>query len=136
MCRYEMTDGQRPQTLEIIAADDNRSQRLLLRRCLTAAGHHIRVAKDGREALQLANEQQPDLIVTDLEMPGGNGFDLIDAIRGSDNQSLRHVPIIVCSSRSETISLNHVLDQGADSFVTKPVHVHELQLAIQNLTTL
>jgi len=119
--------------LDVIVADDTRVQRLLLLRILTVAGHRIRVAFDGEQALELATLSPPDLLITDLEMPIRDGFDLIDAIRHSDNHFLRQISIIVCSGCSQSYSLNRALDCGATSFVTKPVHQRELLMAINNL---
>jgi len=119
--------------LDVIVADDTRSQRLLLLRILTAAGHRIRVASDGEQALELATFSPPDLLITDLEMPIRDGFNLIDVIRNADNYLLRQISIIVCSGCNESDSLKRALDCGATSFVTKPVHQRELLMAINNL---
>ena len=119
--------------LDVIVADDTRVQRLLLLRILTVAGHRIRVAFDGEQALELATFSPPDLLITDLEMPIRDGFDLIDVIRNSKNHFLRQISIIVCSGCRESYSLNRALDCGATSFVTKPVHQRELLMAINNL---
>ncbi len=121
--------------LDIIVADDARAQRWLLYELLHAAGHHIRVATNGKQAFQIAVESPPDLLITDLEMPGGDGFDLILSIRNSNDARLRKIPVIVCSSRNERCSLIRAFDLGATSFVTKPLHQSELQMAISNLQT-
>jgi len=118
--------------LNIIVADDARSQRLLLVRILTAAGHRIKVVFDGEQALRSANFAPPDLLITDLEMPIRDGFNLIYAIRNADNNCLRQISIIVCSSCGAN-SLNRALDCGATSFVTKPIHQQELLMALNNL---
>ncbi len=81
----------------------------------------------------MACESPPDLLITDLEMPSCNGFDLIQAFRHAEDRRLRQIPIIVCSSRGEVHSLNRALDFGATSFVTKPLHFRELKMAIENL---
>lgn len=120
--------------LDIIVADDAPAQRMLLARILTIAGHRIRVAFDGEQALRFANSAPPDLLITDLEMPFRDGFNLIYAIRNANNRYLRQISIIVCSS-SGASSLNRALDCGATSFVTKPIHQRELLMAINNLST-
>ncbi len=119
--------------LDIIIADDARAQRWLLREILSCDGHRIRLASDGKQAFDLASETPPDLVVTDLEMAGGDGFKLIQSIRNSDNEHLRRIPVIVCSSCGDRSSLNRALDMGATSFVTKPLHQCELRMAINNL---
>lgn len=119
--------------LRIVVADDARMQRWLLKTFLTTSGHDIRLACDGEQAFRITCQWRPDLLITDLEMPGGDGLVLVHAIRHSDDPRLRRIPIIVCSSRDETYSLDQVLDEGANSFVTKPLHRSELQLAINNI---
>lgn len=121
------------RSLDIVAADDARAQRWLLQTYLLSVGHRIRAATNGEAAFRLAASSPPDLVITDLEMPGGNGFDLIQAIRHADNLRLRQIPIIVCSSCGENYSLNQALDCGATSFVTKPLNCIELQIALNNL---
>ncbi len=136
MRQAEQDPSEPERPLDIIAADDMRVQRYLMRAFLSSAGHRIRTANDGRTAFRMAVQSPPDLLITDLEMPGGGGFDLIYAIRNSCDERLCRISIIVCSSRSEIYTLNTALDYGANSFVTKPVHRNELYLAINNLRSL
>lgn len=119
--------------LDIIAVDDMRAMRWLVHKVLSRYSHQIRLAQNGPEALQLAKDSPPDLLITDLEMPGGDGFGLIDAIRQDENLRLRAIPIVVCSSRDDELYLNRALDIGADLFVTKPLNARELQIGLENL---
>lgn len=121
------------RTLDIIAVDDVRSMRWRVHRLMSRYGQRIRLASNGRQALQLAKSAPPDLLITDLEMPGGDGFGLIGALRRSDDARLRTLPIMVCSSRGDKLYLDRALDIGADLFVTKPLDARELRIALENL---
>lgn len=121
------------RTLDIIAVDDVRSMRWRVHRLMSRYGQRIRLASNGRQALQLAKYAPPDLLITDLEMPGGDGFGLIGALRRSDDPRLRALPIMVCSSRGDKLYLDRALEIGADLFVTKPLHARELRIALENL---
>ena len=121
------------RSLDIIAVDDMRSMRWRVHRLMSRYGQRIRVASNGRQALQLATCAPPDLLITDLEMPGGDGFGLICALRRSNDARLRSLPIVVCSSRGDELYLDRALEVGADLFVTKPLNARELQIALENL---
>lgn len=121
------------RTLDIIAVDDVRSMRWRVHRLMSRYGQRIRLASNGRQALQLAKSAPPDLLITDLEMPGGDGFGLIGALRRSHDARLRALPIMVCSSRGDKLYLDRALDIGADLFVTKPLNAIELRIALENL---
>ena len=121
------------RTLDIIAVDDMRSMRWRVHRLMSQYVQRIRLASNGRQAFQLAKCAPPDLLITDLEMPGGDGFGLISALRRSRDDRLRTLPIVVCSSRGDEQYLNRALEVGADLFVTKPLNARELRIALENL---
>lgn len=114
---------------KIIIADDDISQRLLLRMCLEGEGHEVYEAEDGAAALHRI-EQQPDvrIIITDLDMPDVNGFELIQKIRARE---LHDTYLIVLTSMDDEVSLLKALSMGADDYLSKPVKPNELQLRIQ-----
>ena len=136
MRQAEQNPSESGRRLDIIVADDMRFYRYLMLAFLSSAGHRIRTATDGQTAFKMVVLFAPDLLITDLEMPGGGGFDLIYAIRSSPDERLRRTSIIVCSSRSGIYTLNSALDFGANSFITKPLNRNELYLAINNLQSI
>lgn len=88
---------------------------------LTVRDYHPHVATTGAQALKLAAEIAPDLVLLDLGLPDIDGLDVIDGIRGWSE-----VPIIVVSARHEAESKIEALDRGADDYVTKPFSLGEL----------
>ncbi|KAA5542567.1 response regulator [Roseiconus nitratireducens] len=119
-------------SLKVLVVDDTRLLRWSMTRLLEQLGHRCWTATNGYEGWQVAKSCRPDLVVTDLEMPIWNGFKLIRALRNGSPGDLGRVPVIVCSSRRDNLHLLHAMELGADAFVTKPLRVFELKLAIEN----
>jgi two-component system KDP operon response regulator KdpE len=105
----------------ILVVDDEAQITRVLRTSLSAQGHAIRTAGDGDEALQVAKEWTPDLVITDLGMPNMGGLELCRHLR-----TRSQVPIIVLSVRGQEQMKIAALDAGADDYVTKPFSVNEL----------
>jgi two-component system, OmpR family, KDP operon response regulator KdpE len=105
----------------VLVVDDEAQITRVLRTALSAQGYDVRAANEPEEALHIFEEWSPDLIVTDLMMPGITGIDLCRAIRKKSR-----VPILVLSVRDQERSKIEALDAGADDYVTKPFSVQEL----------
>jgi two-component system, OmpR family, KDP operon response regulator KdpE len=105
----------------ILVADDEAAIRESLCEELSAAGYRTIGAPDGRDAIARFEETAPDLVLTDLAMPNGDGFRVISAIRRRDR-----TPIIVLSVLGGESDKVRALDLGADDYVTKPFSVAEL----------
>jgi len=105
----------------ILVVDDDPGIRESLSKELRAAGYDTRTAGDGQEGLASSKATMPDLVLTDLAMPGSDGYELISALRATSR-----VPIIVLSVRGGDPDKIRALDLGADDYVTKPFSVGEL----------
>jgi len=105
----------------ILVVDDEPQIRKALRTNLSARGYEVDVAPDGEEALKLAAQRHPDVVVLDLGLPGIDGVDVIKGLRGWSE-----VPIIVLSVRENESDKVEALDAGADDYVTKPFGMDEL----------
>ena len=80
----------------------------------------VETASNGAEGLQKLRAEPFDLVVVDLEMPVMNGFQMIRAIR--NDPTLRHLPVVIVTGLEDMESIDHAYDEGATSFVTKPVN--------------
>ena len=107
--------------MRILIVDDERQITRVLRTSLQSSGYEVTVANNGLEAFDLFASIAPDLIITDLAMPGMDGIDLTRAIR-----RLSEVPIIILSVRDQETMKVAALDEGADDYVTKPFSMPEL----------
>ena len=108
----------------ILIADDEPNQLELLHYNLTKEGFVVMRAHDGREAIELAEDWQPDLIVLDWMMPEYSGIEVCRMLRKSDR--LNAIPIIMLSARGEEGDRTFGLDTGADDYITKPFSPREL----------
>lgn len=112
--------------MRILLADDDDQLQRALRITLTARGYEVLQARNGAEAIDLAANGHPDLIVLDLGMPRVEGIDVIRAVR-----SWSSVPILVLSGRTDSSEKVEALDAGADDYVTKPFAMDELLARIR-----
>jgi two-component system KDP operon response regulator KdpE len=107
--------------MHILVVDDEPQITRVLRTSLQSNGHEVTVAHDGADALEQFMKAQPDLVITDLAMPGMDGIELTREIRERST-----VPVIVLSVRSQDTQKVAALDEGADDYITKPFSIQEL----------
>ena len=105
----------------VLVVDDEPQIRRTLAINLRARGYQVDLAATGEEALKAAADQQPDVVVLDLGLPGIDGLQVIHGLRG-----WTQVPIIVLSVREREADKVAALDAGADDYVTKPFGINEL----------
>ena len=110
----------------ILIADDEPKIRMFLRTNLNARGYEVHLAQDGLEAVEMAGQILPDLIILDVNMPRMNGIDACRRIR-----EWADMPIIILSVRDEERDKVRALDEGADDYVTKPFGMEELLARIR-----
>jgi DNA-binding response OmpR family regulator len=99
----------------ILVVDDEERLRSLLRTYLTQEGYHVTTAANGREALRVARQEKPDLIILDIMMPEMDGYEFIRTFRQE-----QHAPVIMLTARVEEADAVLGLELGADDYVTKP----------------
>jgi two-component system KDP operon response regulator KdpE len=105
----------------ILVIDDEPQITRVLRASLSAQGFDVRTANDPEEGLRTFQEWSPDLVITDLMMPGMSGVEVTRAIRQHGS-----TPVLVLSVREHERSKVEALDAGADDYVTKPFGIQEL----------
>jgi chemosensory pili system protein ChpA (sensor histidine kinase/response regulator) len=115
----------------VILADDSISVRKFVGRMLEKAGYRVRLAGDGLEALEIALQHRCDLIITDLEMPRTNGYELMMHLR--QNPETRNIPVMVVTSRAGAKHRERAIKEGASGFLTKPVQDEQLIAAVGEL---
>jgi len=118
-------------TATILVIDDEALTRRLLNHCLTRAGYEVIEAENGHDALIKLETTHPDFIISDVLMPGMNGFDTVQNIR--DIPEFIHTPVIFLSSRADTEAETKGLNSGAQKYLHKPFGVPELLAKIEEL---
>jgi two-component system KDP operon response regulator KdpE len=105
----------------VLVVDDEAPIRRTMRANLEARGYDVDLAETGEQALQLAARHHPDVVLLDLGLPGMDGLEVIDGLRG-----WTQVPIVVLSARGSERDKVAALDAGADDYVSKPFGMDEL----------
>lgn len=118
----------KPNPKRILLAEDNADMRDYVR-CHLERYWEVEMAEDGNKALALARRSPPDLIVTDVMMPGLDGFQLLKELRSRENT--RSIPVLMLSARSNAESRVEGLSAGADDYIGKPFAASELVARIQ-----
>ncbi|MBL9106416.1 MAG: sigma-54-dependent Fis family transcriptional regulator [Myxococcales bacterium] len=122
-----MTDSSNEPQGRILVVDDEPTARQGLEKLLRRKGYRVQAEADGEAALQAAAEFAPDVVVTDLRMPKMDGIELLKQLRAQD----RDVPVIVATAFGEVSSAVSAMRAGADDYLTKPLEIDELVLAIE-----
>lgn len=115
------------ESRRILVVDDEAQITRVLRAALTGQGYLVRTAADGQAALDLVHDWSPDVIITDLSMPGMDGLALCRHVRAESIET----PIIVLSVKGEERGKVDALDAGADDYVVKPFGIDELLARIR-----
>jgi DNA-binding response OmpR family regulator len=115
----------------VLLADDSQMIHRHTVPILTDAGCEVVSAMDGVQALEMAHERTPDLVITDIEMPRMDGFAVCHAIK--NDADLSHIPVLICSALGEATDLERGFDAGADDYLIKPVIPEELTTRVKQL---
>ena len=113
---------------KVLVVEDSATQRKVIARMLSEQGYRVREASDGLKALELLENEVPDLILLDIIMPGMDGYKLMSAIK--EKQYLESVPIIMLTSRDKLIDKMRGKISGTDEYLTKPFKSEELMAKV------
>ncbi len=124
------------ETANILLADDDENEELLVRRAFMKAGlpHRIIAVRDGEQAISylagkgvFCDRQEhpfPALLLLDLKMPRTNGFDVLEWVRHQD--TIRRLIVVVLTSSKQDTDIDRAYDLGANSYITKPTAINDL----------
>ncbi len=123
-----------PSDATILMVDDNLTNIRLLADMLMSRGYQIIQAINGPDALQLAREQGPDLVLLDIFMPKMDGYEVCRKLKA--NADTRDIPVMFISALSETSNIVHGFEIGGVDYITKPFQYREVIARVQNQLTL
>lgn len=105
-------------TTKVLAIDDSRTIRVLVQTTLQEAGFEVVTADDGLDGLNKFSRCEPDVVITDINMPNLDGFGVIEALRGDEISST--VPILVLTTESSAEQKARARESGATGWIVKP----------------
>jgi diguanylate cyclase (GGDEF)-like protein len=111
--------------MDVLIADDDAGTRLLVSAAVQRLGHRCTVAEDGSQAWRLYQEQLPDVVITDWQMPGMDGTELAEAIRGHSAASYAYVVVLTGAADEDTA--RRTMEVGADDLLLKPLDLAQLE---------
>ena len=115
----------------VVIADDSISVRKFVGRILEKAGYCVKLASDGLEAAELVAQVGCHLVISDIEMPRMNGYELMSHLR--QDPATRRIPVLVVTSRAGAKHRERAMKEGAASFLTKPVQEEQLLAVVDEL---
>jgi DNA-binding response OmpR family regulator len=124
----------RPSTADarrILVVEDEPAIRQLVRLHLSRAGYEVSEARDGIEALARVRARPPDLIILDVMMPGMDGFQVLEALRG--DPSTIEIPIVMLTAKGSSDHVRRGWQKGADFYMPKPFNPAELRSVVDRL---
>lgn len=114
---------------KILAVDDEPNILMSIEFILEMEGYEVHTARDGDEALAVAERVRPDLILLDINMPHKDGYEVCRILRQRDNMA--GTKVLMLSAKGQTLEKKKGMEVGADDYVTKPFSADELLLAIR-----
>jgi DNA-binding response OmpR family regulator len=118
-------------TRRILIVDDEPNIVTSLEFLMRGSDYDVLVARDGEEALGLAESFRPDLVLLDVMMPQRSGFDVCRSIR--ENPALRETKIVILTAKGRAVEKDKGLNLGANAYVTKPFSTKELMTTVCRL---
>ena len=120
-----------PRAQRILIVDDSPTELALARSVLQQAGYQVRTATDGEQAIALADQEAPDLVVLDVVMPRKNGFQVCRHLKmGSATKGAK---VLMLSSKGQEADRFWAMKQGADLYMTKPFDARTLLTNVETL---
>ena len=119
--------------LHILVAEDNPVNQQLARRLLEKRGHTVVLANDGHEVLRIIDEDEFDVVLMDVQMPGMDGLEATAEIRRRETQSGKHQTIVAMTAHAMKGDQERCLAAGMDGYLTKPIRSEELDTLLQTI---
>ena len=116
----------------ILVVDDIATNVTFMKALLKGKNYEVMDAYSGKEALQLAEERVPDVIILDIMMPVMDGYEVLARLRA--NEATKHIKVVMLSALSDSKDIKNAMDLGADEYLTKPVFAKKLYQVLDKYT--
>ncbi len=115
----------------ILYVEDNPDNMMLVQRALESRGYRLLKAVKGMDGVAVAESQDVDLILLDINLPDIDGYDVARRIRSSRKVALAHVPIIAVTANALKGDAEKALEAGCDVYMSKPINIRELWARVE-----
>lgn len=115
----------------ILYVEDNPDNMMLVQRALEARGYHLLKAVNGLSGVEIAEREDVDLILLDINLPDIDGYEVARRIRRSSKPTLLHLPIIAVTANALKGDAEKALDAGCDVYMSKPINIRELWARVE-----
>ncbi len=116
----------------LMLVEDEEQQREALTMLFEAEGYRVLAAESAEKAIELLQGDRPDMIISDVKLPGADGFTLYDMVRGNNN--FRSIPFLFTTGYNDPASIERVTKLGALGYITKPYNLESLMQKIRENT--
>ncbi len=116
----------------ILVVDDISTNNILMKNLLRVRNYEVLLAQSGIEALRIAEERKPDVILLDIMMPVMDGYEVLARLRS--NEATKDIKVVMVSALGGKIDIKNAMDLGADGYITKPVVVQKLYDLLDKFT--
>jgi two-component system cell cycle response regulator DivK len=115
---------------KVLYIEDNPDNMVLVQRVLMIEGYEVIEAKNGRDGLAMAAEILPDIVITDINLPDIDGYEITHTLKTTDRTA--HIPVIAMTANVMKKDRENVAQAGCDGFISKPIDIDELPMQIEN----
>ncbi len=115
----------------ILYVEDNHDNMMLVKRALEARGYRLLEAVNGLKGLEVAEHEDVDLILLDINLPDIDGYEVARRLRSSSKIALAHIPIIAITANALKGDAEKALEAGCDVYMSKPINIRELWARVE-----
>ena len=115
----------------VLYIEDNPDNMMLVKRALEARGYRLLQAANGLKGVEVAESQEVDLILLDINLPDIDGYEVAHRLRSSSKTSLLHIPIIAITANALKGDAEKALAAGCDVYMSKPINIRELWARVE-----
>ena len=115
----------------IMIIEDEKTSRFLLHKILSGQGYTVIVTSSGREALEMLDKEVPDIIISDIMMPGMDGLEFAERIR--QNPETKDIPIIMCTAKHDRETVLRAVELGITQYIVKPIVAEKIVDEVKRL---
>lgn len=131
MSAVNNTSIQNDHIIKVLIADDSKTERAHLRQVLLSGGYEVITADSGKAALELIAAESPDLVLLDIIMENGDGYQTCRSLKR--NPDTKNIPVVMVSSKSNDVDRKWAMKLGASDYITKPYNDDELLKRLSDL---